>query len=111
VRKPALPERGWIFNANQPADKKVPRGYRKATREANKAGRVWTRLKKSLGNTRATTFEGMIAKMRCARAYEGWAYEDIQDGPPHQMALSIMDDLQALARTAHETPAPIAPDA
>ena len=82
------------------ADKKVPRGYRKATREAKKADRVWTRLEKSLGNTRATTFEGMIAKMRCARAYECWVDDDIQDGPAHTMALSIIEDLQAIATKA-----------
>jgi len=78
----------------------VPRGYRKATREAKKADRVWTRLEKSLGNTRATTFEGMIAKMRCARAYECWVDDDIQDGPAHTMALSIIEDLQAIATKA-----------
>jgi hypothetical protein len=79
---------------------KPPRGYRKAVREMKQADKAWGRLEIGIRDTRASTVEGMIAKMRCARAYEGWADEDVQDGPPHQMALSIMDDLQALARTA-----------
>jgi hypothetical protein len=32
-----------------------------------------------------------------AQAYEGWEDEDIQDGPPNTMALSIIRDLEALA--------------
>jgi hypothetical protein len=77
--------------------KKMPRGYWKLARGANKADRAWGRLEKQVGSARATTVEGMIAKMRCGRS---WKHDDIQDGgPAHTMALSIIEDLEGQART------------
>jgi hypothetical protein len=77
---------------------KPPRGYRKAVREQDKARKVWDRIEIQICDTRASTMEGMIAKFRCARAYEGWEHEDVEDGPPRRMALSIMGDLEVLAK-------------
>jgi hypothetical protein len=61
-------------------DRMKPRGYWKLSREKNRADKAWARLEVELGDTRASTVEGMIAKMRCARAYECWVDDDIQDG-------------------------------
>jgi hypothetical protein len=86
--------------AKQKFEREPPRGDRKAVRKMNRADKTWGRLEDIIRDTRATTVEGMIAKMRCARAYEGWEHKDVQDRPPHTMALSIMRDLEELAKTA-----------
>jgi hypothetical protein len=50
---------------------------------------------------RATTIEGMLAKIRCASACAIRGKLDrIDGGSAETMALSIFDDLQQLAETA-----------
>jgi|ERR1700736_4685673 len=50
-------------------DGKPPRGYKKAVREKDKAERAHLQIEKQIGETRATTLAGMLAKVRCAQAY------------------------------------------
>jgi hypothetical protein len=50
-------------------DRKPPRGYKKAVREAESARREYRLIEDRIAKTRATTIEGMLAKIRCAHAY------------------------------------------
>jgi hypothetical protein len=47
-------------------EKKLPRGYRKAEREQDQAEKAYRRIEEITAETRATTPEGMLAKVRCA---------------------------------------------
>lgn len=75
---------------------KPQRGYKKAQREADRAEREYRRLEDQIAETRAKTFEGMLAKVRCAQAYVKGEVEIGKIDPgatPEAMALSIFDDL------------------
>jgi len=80
---------------------KKPRGYRKAEREARKAEREYWRLEQEVAETPATTIEGMLAKIRCA---EAWEHEEGRleriEGCAETMALSIFDDIRRMAKSA-----------
>ncbi len=90
-----------------------PRGYKKLARESDRAFDATTRLENKILKTRATTIEGMIAKIRCAhaqaahwrsRALPGLAKLEKLDlheiaGNAEDIALSIFRDIQRLAVT------------
>ena len=83
-------------------DRKPPRGYKKAVREAEKAAREYQHLERRIAQTRATTVEGMLAKIRCAHAYaKSDEIDGIEGGGAEEaMALSIFDDVRRLAAAA-----------
>jgi hypothetical protein len=70
-------------------------GYRKAKCECDKAHKAYMRLERRIANTRANTPEGMLAKVKCAQAYneteEGFSFDD--GGCPDVMAQSIFLDI------------------
>jgi hypothetical protein len=74
---------------------RLPRGYRKAKCESDKAHRAYMRLERRIANTQANTLEGMLAKVRCAQTYneteEGFSFDD--GGCPEVMARSIFLDI------------------
>jgi hypothetical protein len=73
---------------------KLPRGYKKAKREADKAYRDYKRLRDQIAETRATTFDGMLTKVHCARGFKIREIDSIDRGSPAEvMALSIIEDL------------------
>ena len=59
-------------------------------------------IEKQIGETRATTLAGMLAKVRCAQAYaESDEIDNIEDGGcAEEMALSIFHDIQRLVKSA-----------
>jgi hypothetical protein len=79
----------------QSRSERLPRGYRKAKHESDKAHRAYMRLERRIANTRANTPEGMLAKVKCAQAYneteEGFSFDD--GGCPEVMARSIFLDI------------------
>jgi len=79
--------------------KSPPRGYKKAERETNRARRQYMRLEQENVQTPATTIEGMLAKIRCAEAWEGTGQlENITGGGwAEDMALSIFQDIRLMA--------------
>lgn len=77
---------------------KLPRGFKKAVQEMKRAERHYLKLEKRIAKTRATTFLGMQAKIRCARAYEKSEIDLIeQGGCAEAMALSIFADIRRQA--------------
>jgi len=82
------------------ASERYPRGFRTAKRKANKLYREYERLEERTSHLRATTIEGMMAKVRCARAYaDGLEISDLQ-GCAEVMALSLFEDIGHLAGRA-----------
>jgi hypothetical protein len=93
---------------------KPPRGYKKALREARRADRDYRRLEKRVAETRATTFDGMLAKVRCAQVFaESNELNTIDGGGAAEvMALSIFEDLTrvGISSLVSIADASIAPD-
>jgi hypothetical protein len=77
-----------------------PRGYWKAVKERERADRAYMRIEQQIAETRAKTVEGLIAKLRCARAYaKSDDIGEIEGGScADQMARSIFQDIRALAK-------------
>jgi hypothetical protein len=80
-------------------DRKPPRGYKKAVREAESARREYRRIEVRIAKTRAATVQGMLAKVRCAHAYaKSDELNSIDSGGAEEvMALSIFDDIKLAA--------------
>lgn len=85
-----------------------PRGYKKAMRERDKADNIAASLEKKLTQTRASTIDGMLAKIRCAHARmeEKYDLDELEalhpsriSGCADEIAVSIFRDLQRLALT------------
>jgi hypothetical protein len=71
-----------------------PRGFKKLEREMKKADREYQRIERIIADTRATTFTGLLAKIRCAQAYTKRTLRCIDNGSAAEtMALSIFDDI------------------
>jgi hypothetical protein len=81
---------------------KGPRGYKTACREKNRAEREYMRIEKEIQNTRATTIEGLMAKVRCAHAYaKSNETTEFESGSCDEvMAVSIFRDIEHLAKVA-----------
>ena len=77
---------------------RAPRGFKKAEREANKAFKEFARIQDEVDATPAQTVEGLMAKVRCAKAWaaKGRKMKSL-DGCAETMALSILEDLDRLA--------------
>lgn len=87
-----------------------PRGYKKAARAMETAERRYRQLERRIEDLRATTSEGMKAKIRCALAYE--KIDEIDEiieieggGCPEAMAISIFNDIVQLPQPLY-LPAP-----
>jgi hypothetical protein len=76
----------------------VPRGFRKTEREADRAFKEFARIQDAVDATPAQTVEGLVAKVRCAKAWaaKGKKMKSL-DGGAETMALSILDDLERMA--------------
>jgi hypothetical protein len=87
-----------------------PRGYKKAVREKDRADNVAFALEKRVLDTRATTVDGMLAKIRCVHAQATWQWAELPpveklekldldeiSGSGSDMARSIFRDLQRIA--------------
>jgi hypothetical protein len=74
---------------------RLPRGYRKAKCESDKAHRAYMRLERRIANSRANTLEGMLAKVRCAQTYteRDTGFDFDEGGCPEIMARSIFLDI------------------
>jgi hypothetical protein len=85
------------------ADRKPPRGYKKAEREMKRARRAYRRLGDQIASTRTTTIEGMCAKIRCASATAESQEMDaavFNSSCGDVMAISIFEDLMRLGGMA-----------
>ncbi len=88
----------WWFGGRKP-----PRGFKKALRERDRAYNARERIEAAIAKTRASSFEGMRAKTRCAFLYEHAArLEDLEDyfgegGATTAMVTSILRDVERLA--------------
>ena len=90
------------YDAWRASNEKKPRGYKKAEREARRAQREYWDLQEEVVNTPAHTVEGMLAKIRCAEAWEGKERLDsINCDCGEEIALSIFEDIRRLAGTSH----------
>jgi hypothetical protein len=87
-------------------NRKPPRGYKKVAREAERAAREYQHLERRIAETRATTVEGMLAKVRCAHAYaKSDEIHSIDSGGAEEvMALSIFDDIKLAAASTVSSP-------
>jgi len=74
------------------------RGYKAAVRKKEIADRQYCRIERRIADMRATTIEGLSAKVRCALAYaKGEEIDEIEGGScADSMARSISDDLQQI---------------
>ena len=81
---------------------RLPRGYRKAKRESDKAHRAYVRLEMRIANTRANTPEGMLAKVKCAQAYteRDTGFDFDEGGCPEIMAQSVFLDVMRMSSKA-----------
>ena len=94
------------FDQWQSDCKKWPRGYKKAVREVDTAERTYERIQRQIAKKRATTIEGLYAKVRCAVAYEkeGARITEINSGGcAETMATSIFRDLEALVASGRQS--------
>jgi hypothetical protein len=85
-----------------------PLGYKKAMREREEADEIAATLENKLTQTRASTIDGMLAKIRCAHARmeEKYDLDELEaldlgqiSGCADAIAVSIFRDLQRLALT------------
>jgi len=76
--------------------KRSRRGLKKAERELKRATRECNRLEKQIAGTRAISFQGMMEKIRCAKAYAGTDVLDTSDGCAVVIAASIFTDIESL---------------
>ena len=78
------------------------RGYQKANRKLDSAERAYRRIEDRIADIRANTTEGMLAKVKCAQAYneteKGFRFEE--GGCPEVMAQSIFLDVLRMTGTA-----------
>jgi hypothetical protein len=81
-------------------EERAPRGFRKAERECNKAFKEFVRIQDKVDATPAQTIEGLTAKVRCAKAWTAKGKKIRLDGGADDMALSILNDLDRLAKAS-----------
>jgi hypothetical protein len=83
----------------QTTARKPPRGYKKAVRERDRAGRASQKIEKEIAKTPAKTVRGMFAKLRCAQHYAGTTLIDEIDsgGCTEVMAISIFNDVKRMS--------------
>jgi hypothetical protein len=88
------------FDAWRKKDEKPPRGFKKLVRERDRAWCTVDRLEQRIADIRATTLEGMRAKIRCAQAFaETDHIQKIEENACSEvMALSIFMDIQQLTQ-------------
>ena len=82
-------------------------GYKAVVRKKEKADSAYNRIETRIANLRATTIEGLYAKVRCALAYAKAAeIDEIEGGScADNMARSIFTDLQKLSKAGpHKAP-------
>jgi hypothetical protein len=84
-----------------------PRGYNKALRAMERAERNYRQLENRIAYLRATTSEGMKAKIRCALTYNktGEINSIEEGGCPEALAISIFEDVTQLRRPLFLAPA------
>jgi hypothetical protein len=76
-----------------------PSGYHAAVSERDEAEEIYREIEETITETRATTVEGLFAKVRCAQAY--MKKEGVIDGIEHgsaaeTMAVSVFNDIQEM---------------
>lgn len=84
--------------------KQYPRGYKKLVRERDKAFRVYASIEERVAAIPARTVEGLMAKIRCAKAYsKASKVADISfdcGSCGERMAESIFQDIERMAKAA-----------
>jgi hypothetical protein len=77
-----------------------PRGFKKAKRECDKAYTSYKQIEDEIADTPATTFQGMLAKIRCAKAYDkSEKVRGFDSGSCGEaMAFSIFEDIEQLTK-------------